>query len=189
MFVTTKGSLNNFRAEYAGGILQGDSQYTKLEGKTSWFFPGFFFDETAFHFKLSAGQVWENESGKLPDFEKFYLGGINSLRGFPARTIGVNASDVFFDADKVSGGKNMWFSNVEYLFPIIKQGGLRGVLFYDIGNVYDKEWDFNDTKQDVGAGIRWLSPMGPMRLEWAHVIDPEDYEDDSNWEFSMGGTF
>ena len=189
MFGTTKGSLNNFRAEYAGGILQGDSQYTKLEGKTSWFFPGFFFDETAFHFKLSAGQVWENEDGKLPDFEKFYLGGINSLRGFPARTIGVNASDVFYDPDKVGGGKNMWFSNVEFLFPIIKQGGLRGVIFYDVGNVYDNEWDFNDTKQDVGAGIRWLSPMGPMRLEWAHVIDPEDYEDDSNWEFSMGGNF
>ena len=189
MFVTTKGSKNNLRAEYAGGILQGDSEYTKLEGTTSWFFPGFFFDETAFHFKLAAGQVWENEDGKLPDFEKFYLGGINSLRGFPSRTIGVNASDIFYDADKVAGGKNMWFSNVEYLFPIVKQGGLRGVFFYDVGNVYDKEWDFNDTKQDVGAGIRWLSPMGPMRLEWAHVIDPEDYEDDSNWEFSMGGSF
>lgn len=189
MFVTTKGSVNTFRTEYAGGPLQGDSQYTKVNGTSSWFFPGFFFDETAFHFKLSAGQVWENESGKLPDFEKFYLGGINSLRGFPARSIGVNASEIFFDPDKVSGGKHMWYSNVEYLFPIVKRGGLRGVVFYDVGNVYDNSWDFNDTKQDVGAGLRWLSPMGPMRLEWAHVIDPRDYEDESNWEFSMGGNF
>jgi outer membrane protein insertion porin family len=189
MFVTTKGSLNSFRTEYAGGPLQGDSEYTKVEGTTSWFFPGFFFDETAFHFKLAAGKVWENETDSLPDFEKFYLGGINSLRGFPSRSIGVNASDIFYDPDKVSGGKNMWFSNLEYLFPIVKRGGLRGVIFYDVGNVYDNEWDFNDTKQDVGAGLRWLSPMGPMRLEWAHVIDPEDYEDDSNWEFSMGGNF
>jgi outer membrane protein insertion porin family len=188
-FVITKGSINTIRAEYAGGILQGDSQYTKLEGSTGWYYPGFFFDETAFHFKLSAGKAWENESGKLPDFEKFYLGGINSLRGFPARSIGVDASEIFYDDNKVSGGQNMWYSNVEYLFPIVKQGGLRGVIFYDIGNVYDDEWDFNDIKQDVGAGLRWLSPMGPMRLEWAKVINPKDYEDSSNWEFSMGGAF
>jgi outer membrane protein insertion porin family len=83
----------------------------------------------------------------------------------------------------------MWYTNVEYLFPIVKKGGLRGVFFYDAGNVYDNRWDANDIKQDVGAGIRWLSPMGPMRLEWAYVINPLPGEDSSNWEFSMGGGF
>jgi outer membrane protein insertion porin family len=189
-FVITRGSLNRINVKYAGGILGGDSQYTKVEGSTGWFFPGFFFDETAFHFKLSAGEAWENEPDKLPDYEKFYLGGIGSLRGFPSRSIGVTTEDPLNPGTYyITGGKIMWYTNVEYLFPIVKAGGLRGVVFYDAGNVYDDRWDANDIKQDVGAGIRWLSPMGPMRLEWAYVINPLPGEDTSNWEFSMGGGF
>jgi len=187
LFATTAGSATTIRTEYAGGILGGDSQYTKVEGSGSVFFPGFFIDETAFHFRLAAGQVWENEEGKLPDFEKFYLGGINSIRGFPARSLGVRPYPD--NPDYVIGGKIMWFTNVEYHFPLIKEGGLRGLFFYDAGNVYDNDWDFNEVKQSAGVGVRWLSPMGPMRLEWAYVIDPEPFEDSSNWEFSIGGAF
>ena len=83
----------------------------------------------------------------------------------------------------------MWYATAEYHFPLIKQGGLRGLFFYDAGNVYENDWDFKDVKQSVGAGLRWLSPMGPMRLEWAYVIDPEPFEDSTNWEFSIGGAF
>jgi outer membrane protein insertion porin family len=188
LFVTTKGSVNTIRTEYAGGPLGGDSQYTKVEGSSSWFFPGPLIDETAFHFKLAAGQVWENEDDKLPDFEKFYLGGINSIRGFPSRTIAVTPEGATDPDDKI-GGTIMWYTNIEYHFPLIKEGGLRGLFFYDAGNVYDDEWDFADIKQSVGTGVRWMSPMGPLRLEWAYVIDPLPDEDSSNWEFSIGGMF
>ena len=184
LYVTTKGSVNTLRVEYAGGPLQGDSQYTKVEGATSWFFPGIIADDTAFHFMFAAGQVWENEADKLPDFEKFYLGGINSLRGFPARTVAVPAG-----TDDYVGGEIMWYTNIEYHFPLVREGGLRGLVFYDAGNVYDNEWNFDDIRQDVGLGFRWLSPMGPMRLEWAYVIDPRPGDDSSNWEFSIGGGF
>jgi outer membrane protein insertion porin family len=184
LYVTTKGSVNSVRVEYAGGPLQGDSQYTKVEGSTSWFFPGIIADDTAFHFMLAAGQVWENEADKLPDFEKFYLGGINSLRGFPARTVAVPVG-----TDDYVGGEIMWYTNIEYHFPLVREGGLRGLVFYDAGNVYENEWDFNDIRQDVGLGFRWLSPMGPMRLEWAYVIDPRPGDDSTNWEFSIGGGF
>jgi outer membrane protein insertion porin family len=185
IFVTTAGSATTLRAEYAGGILGGDSQYTKVEGSRSVYYPGFFFDETAIHLRLAAGQVWENEEGKLPDFEKFYLGGINSIRGFPSRSIGVRPDPE--NPNYVIGGKIMWYASAEYHFPLVKQGGLRGLFFYDAGNVYENDWDFKDVKQSVGTGLRWLSPMGPMRLEWAYVIDPEPYEDATNWEFSIGG--
>jgi outer membrane protein insertion porin family len=189
LYVTTKGSFNVLHTKYAGGFLGGDSQFTKVDGFTSWFFPGFFFDETAFHIKLSAGQAWENESGKLPDYEKFYLGGINTIRGFKTRSIAVKEADPDTGIVYEVGGDIMWFTNLEYHFPLVKAGGLRGLVFYDAGNVYETEWDFNNIKQSVGAGLRWLSPMGPMRLEWGYVIDPEPDEDSSNWEFSMGGTF
>jgi outer membrane protein insertion porin family len=55
--------------------------------------------------------------------------------------------------------------------------------------VYDNSWDLSDIRQDVGIGFRWLSPMGPLRLEWAYVIDPRPGDDTSNWEFSIGGGF
>ncbi len=189
LFAPTKGSQNMIHTKYAGGILGGDSQFTKVDGFTSWYFPGFFIDETAFHIQFSAGQVWENEEGGLPDYEKFYLGGINSIRGFKTRTIAVTYTDPVTGIEYDVGGEIMWFTNLEYHFPLVKAGGLRGLVFYDAGNVYENEWDFSDIKQSVGAGIRWLSPMGPMRLEWGFVINPEDDEDKSNWEFSMGGSF
>lgn len=189
LYTTSSGSENVIHTKYAGGILGGDSQFTKVDGYTSWFFPGFFFDDTAFHLKLSAGQVWENEAGRLPDYEKFYLGGINSIRGFKTRSLAVTVTDPETGTEYEVGGDIMWFTNLEYHFPLVKAGGLRGLVFYDAGNVYDTEWDFNEIKQSVGLGVRWLSPMGPMRLEWGYVINPEPTEDSSNWEFSMGGIF
>ncbi|MBE9520543.1 MAG: outer membrane protein assembly factor BamA [Proteobacteria bacterium] len=189
MFVTTRGSQNVMRSKYAGGPLGGDSEFTKVDGFTSWFFPGFFFDKTAFHFKLSAGQVWENEADSLADFERFYLGGINTIRGFETRSIGVKKTDPETGVTEIVGGKYMWFTNIEYLFPIVERGGLRGLVFFDAGNVYGDKWDFNEIKKSVGTGLRWLSPMGPMRLEWGYVIKPDDDEDSSNWDFSMGGSF
>ncbi|HSH12317.1 MAG TPA: BamA/TamA family outer membrane protein, partial [Desulfurivibrionaceae bacterium] len=68
---------------------------------------------------------------------------------------------------------------------------LLGVIFYDIGNVYGNEesWQFSRYKHSTGAGIRWLSPMGPLRLEWGLNLDPLEDEDNSNWEFSIGGNF
>jgi len=189
MFVTTRGSQNVVRTKYAGGPFGGDSEFTKVDGFTSWFFPGFFLDKTAFHFKLSAGQVWENKDDSLADFEKFYLGGINTIRGFETRSIGVKKKDPETGITEIVGGKYMWFTNIEYHFPLVERGGLRGLVFFDAGNVYDEAWDFNEIKKSVGTGLRWLSPMGPMRLEWGYVIDPDPDEDTSNWDFSMGGSF
>ena len=189
LYATTSGTYNLLHTKYAGGFLGGDSQFTKVDGASSLFLPGFFIDETAFHFRLSAGQVWENEAGALPDYEKFYLGGINTIRGYKTRSIAVTYTDPDTGVEYEVGGKIMWFANLEYHFPLVKAGGLRGLVFYDAGNVYDSEWDFNNIKQSVGAGLRWMSPMGPMRLEWGYVIDPGPDEDPSNWEFSMGGSF
>jgi outer membrane protein insertion porin family len=185
LFATTRGSQNVLHTKYAGGILGGDSQFTKVDGFTSWFFPGFFISDTAFHVKLSAGQVWENEDQSLPDYEKFYLGGITTIRGFKTRSIGIEDPET----GEIFGGQIMWFTNLEYHFPIVKRGGLRGLVFVDAGNVYENEWNFDSIKKSVGVGLRWMSPMGPMRLEWGYVIDPEPGEDTSNWDFSMGGNF
>ena len=72
-------------SEYAGGPLGGDAEYTKIEGSSSWYFPIVW--STVFHVKGAAGQAFENKDNKLPVFEHFYLGGMNSIRGFKSAKI------------------------------------------------------------------------------------------------------
>jgi outer membrane protein insertion porin family len=81
--------------------------------------------------------------------------------------------------------------NAEFLFPLIEQQGIRGVLFFDAGNAYDNgdSIDLGDLKYAVGYGIRWYSPMGPLRLEWGYNPDPKAGETKSKWQFSMGVFF
>lgn len=179
------GSLHSVTVKYAGGPLSGDNSFTKCEASTSWFLP--VTKTTTFHPLLSIGQIFGNSQGHLPVFEKFYLGGINTIRGFDNGKI----SPIDPTSGNRIGGDKMWYGNAEYTFPIIKEQGVLGVIFYDIGNVYgtDESWRFSDVKQSAGAGIRWLSPMGPLRLEWGKNLRPVGDEDLSNWEFSIGGNF
>lgn len=181
-FDPSSGSINSINVKYAGGPLGGDSAFTKVEASSQWFFPVLF--GTVFHVRGAAGQVFQNEPDRLPVYEKFYLGGLNTIRGFKSGEI--NHID---DKGEEVGGDRMWYGNLELIFPLVKDAGLKGVAFFDFGNVYEGGWEFDDFKKTVGAGLRWLSPMGPLRLEWGYNIDPLPTEDQSNWDFSIGGAF
>jgi outer membrane protein insertion porin family len=186
-FNATAGSRNVGSVEYAGGPLAGDAQFTKVEASTSWFFAMPL--KTVFHIKGAAGQVFENETDKLPVYERFFLGGMNSVRGFEYGKIS--------PVDPVTleriGGDKMWYTNTEIIFPLLETQGLMGLVFYDAGQVLadDEDWfKFNESiKQGAGIGIRWLSPMGPLQAVWGYNLDPLPDEDTSVWDFSVGGTF
>lgn len=179
------GSENSITLKYAGGPLAGDAEFTRLEGFSSWYFPLPW--TTVFHFKAAAGQVWENETGKLPVYERFYLGGINTIRGFEY----ASASPIDPETGDRIGGDKMWYTNIEYVFPIAPEAGIRGVVFFDAGKVFadGEEWNIDSYNKAAGVEFRWLSPMGPLRLVWGYNLDPEDDEDQSVWDFSMGGSF
>lgn len=185
MFSPTEGSRNSISVEYAGGPLGGDAEFTKLEASSSWYFPMFW--KTVFHVKGAAGQAFENEDGKLPVYEHFFLGGMNSIRGFESASISPRDP---LTGDKI-GGDKMWYGTVSIIFPLIKDMGMDGEIFHDFGNVYDvdEDWDFGTYKKTAGVGLLWASPLGPIRLAWGFNLDKEDGEDSSNWDFSMGGTF
>jgi len=185
LFSPTSGSRNSISVEYAGGPLGGDAQFTKVEGSSSWYFPLVW--STVFHVKGAAGQAFENEDNKLPVFEHFFLGGMNSIRGFESSSI----SPIDPDTNEKIGGDKMWFGNVSIIFPLVKDMGIDGEIFHDFGNVYatDADWDFGDYKKTAGIGVMWASPLGPLRLAWGFNLDQKDNEDSSNWDFSMGGNF
>ncbi len=181
----SKGSQNQVSVKYAGGPLGGDAEFTKVEASSGWFFPLPW--TTVFHIKGSVGQIWENETNKLPVYERFYLGGMNSIRGFEYGK--VSPIDPV-TGDRI-GGDKMWYSNIEYIFPLMKEAGLNGVVFFDMGKnmADDMDWTIQDFRTGTGFEIRWISPMGPLRLVWGYNLDPQDDEDTSVWDFSIGGGF
>ncbi len=183
VFNPTEGSDHSISVEYAG--LGGDIAFTKYLGELGQYVPLFWGTVGFLHGK--AGYVADTEDGLLPDYERFYLGGINSMRGFDWRDI--SAYDE--NGDKIGGNKFLQF-NLEYLIPLIREAGIVGVLFYDTGNVYndDDSMDLSDLRESAGFGFRWYSPMGPIRIENGYILDPEADESSSGkWEFTMGGAF
>jgi outer membrane protein insertion porin family len=177
---TTKGSINEVSLQYAG--LGGDEQFIKYRGRTAWFFPMFW--ETVFMVQGRWGYI--QDRGKLSVFQKFFLGGINTVRGFDYETISPKDSQGY----RV-GGTGMMCYNVEYRFPVLKEQGVVGLVFFDAGNVfdtnYDQPWSFDGIKKSAGAGIRWYSPIGPLRLEYGWNLDPTGDESSGKFEFSIGG--
>lgn len=183
----TEGSRNTVSVKYGGGPFGGDAEFTKFEGSSGWYFPLFW--KTAFHANLSAGQVFENQSNKLPVYERFYLGGLNSVRGFKYAKI----SPIDEATGDRIGGDKMWYTNTEFVLPLLETQGVMGVVFFDTGQVLNDDEDWgqgsDSIKKSSGVEVRWLSPMGPLRLVWGYNLDAKDGEDDSVWDFSVGGVF
>ncbi len=217
-YLPTTGSRNIISTKKAGGFLGGDSEFTKTEASTSWYFPVFW--KVVFHAKLAAGYINEddpgnevlNEPSKLPVYERFYLGGLSTVRGFENGRI----SPIDTKTNERIGGTEMVYTNLEFTFPLFEEAGLSGVIFYDAGQVWDRtyvydqtdqyyslladeyghelddyadNWSLDTLRHGVGFGFRWLSPMGPLRLEWGKNLDPREDEDKSIWDFSIGGSF
>jgi outer membrane protein insertion porin family len=185
LYVASEGSRNVVSVKYGGGPLGGDAQFTKVEGSSGWYFPIPF--KSVFHIEGSVGQVFENQPDKLPVYERFYLGGLSSVRGFEFGKI-----SPLDNGDRI-GGDKMWYTNTEVIFPLLETQGLHGLVFYDAGQVMNDDENWGDAtdniKNAVGVGIQWLSPMGPLSIVWGFNLDPRDDEDDSVWDFSVGGTF
>jgi len=176
----SRGGITQLSLEYAG--LGGTEHFIKAIAEHRHFFPLFW--GTVFSIHGEIGYVTSTNDEDVSITEKFFLGGIRTMRGFKNREVGpIEGSDFI-------GGEKMSYFNFEYLFPLVKDLGLKGVLFYDTGNAWRDEEDyFADMRHSVGAGIRWQSPMGPLRFEWGYNLDPRDDEKKSIFEFSIGRAF
>jgi outer membrane protein insertion porin family len=85
----------------------------------------------------------------------------------------------------------MIVGNAEVLFPLVREAGIKGLIFFDIGNAYEESEDFFERplRMGYGFGFRWFSPIGPLRFEWGYPIDRRDWERSSVFEFSIGTFF
>ncbi|MDR2350440.1 MAG: outer membrane protein assembly factor BamA [Deltaproteobacteria bacterium] len=185
-FQPTAGSTARVSASLASSFLGGQTSFTRLELEGAKWIPLPIWKGAAFmgHFQL--GYLVANKTDGLPMYEKYMIGGINSLRGYDWYE--VSPRDPLTNEN--IGGEKMALANLEFSFPLIPSSGLFGVLFFDVGNVWAKdERYFSSFKKSFGGGLRYLSPMGPLRIEWGRAMDPYPGEPNSRWEFSMGAMF
>jgi outer membrane protein insertion porin family len=181
LFAATKGSDNSLSVEMAG--LGGDTAFVRYIGETGWYFP-FKWDVIGVTHARAGGMnklTW----GQMPAYELFYLGGIDTIRGFKYAEI--SPRDPVTN-ERIGGTQFLQF-NQEIRFPLYKKLGLGGTVFFDAGNVYGPNYVGPFLRTSVGLGVRWFSPMGPLRVEWGYNLSKKSYERASAWEFTMGGSF
>ena len=184
-FITSSGVDTSLMVEYAGGVVGGDIGFVKSIADAGWYIPLFWNTVGFLHAK--GGIIGENGKGEIPDPERYYLGGINSVRGYKYQDIHIVNSEGL----EIGGNKFVQF-NFEFIFPLLKEYGVMGVTFYDMGNVYNKSDNvqLGDLYTSCGGGIRWSSPMGPLRIEYGYILNGHEYETGSGrWEFAMGTSF
>ena len=155
----------------------------------------------------------------VPIYQRFFLGGILDIRGFLLRSIGprlpLNQS-LDPNSPPITNGANIGgnleaFMNLELEFPILDKVGIRGVVFFDAGNAWNTEDQFCRTtpapqldpliqpcfsaaslallRTSAGVGIRWFSPLGPLRFEWGFPLYRLSYEQPYDFEFTIGNFF
>ena len=141
------------------------------------------------------------KTGSLPFFERYFAGGIRTVRGFESNSLGPR--------DPVSGfavGGNMRVTGgADYIFPIPfvekPPSSLRLSLFLDIGNVYlnnfhtfdaepgDNGFQVDQLRSSYGASLVWISPIGPLRFSYAETINDVPGDDLRAFQFSIGSFF
>lgn len=180
----TKGSDNTISVEYAGGPLGGTNYFTRYGLNTTWFFTPLW--KITFMGRGRIGYIQGHDDRPIPLFERYRLGGIHTIRGFKAYSIGPKAPN----GEVIGGDKELLF-NFELTFPLIPDIKLKGVLFFDAGNAFDigESYRLDKLRTSIGAGIRWISPVGPLRLEWGYNISPQEGEQKQSLDFSIGTFF
>lgn len=203
----SSGMINSFSVEFAG--LGGTNRYIRSVANTTVFFP--FKWGTVFSLRGEIGYI-DGLGKELPIDEKFYLGGINTLRGYDGRKVSpyretpvektvckkdiagvcIESGTIIETVRTFIGGDTEAVFNAEWVVPLIKEAGLKGVLFFDVGNSYEGfDKIFSKMQASYGFGFRWFSPIGPLRLEYGLPINPRDGIDKSSGklEFSIGSFF
>jgi outer membrane protein insertion porin family len=182
------------RSEISSEFSNGSKTFYKVELTSAWYFPGFFKG----HVIEAGGRTGVADSlegGDVPFYDRYYLGGMYSLRGFKFRNIAPREA---FDPTAPSvpnepiGGDSYWFGTLEYSVPILEKDGgigLRFALFYDIGAVSAQSYSFSGSYDDNwGFGVRLNIPhLGPLRLDYGIPISHDSYNSSSGqFQFGVG---
>ena len=172
-FGATRGNKTIVSPYVNGGIFGGDIDLYGLKLRTTHFTPLIW--DMVFVSRLQIESVDSyNDMNSIPIFDKLFLGGTYSLRGYDFRDIGpreINSLTGQITSNESIGGLTSAFASTELTFPLWNK--VRGALFYDWGIVNEESWDFNTDlfNDNVGIGLRLELPGFPLQLDYGWPIN------------------
>lgn len=189
----TQGQLTNISLDT---VVPGTSDITfyKLHLEENWFYPV----SDHFTFKLSGrasyGDGYGDYKGGLPFYERFYAGGIGSVRGYEPNSLGDYFDRDRDGSDRPKGGDMRTLASAELIFPmplIEDSSNLRVTWFFDAGNAFKDYEAFKaeELRTSTGLGISWLTPVGPLAFSFARPIHYKDGDKLQSFQFSLGVPF
>ena len=181
----TRGFWLRGRLDNASTALLSDVSFAKLELEGRHYLPIWW--RMIFATRLLLGSIQpygSTQTDEIPSNVRFYAGGPGSVRGFQLNRLGPIDSD-----DNPVGGASLIEGSAEVRFPIVSQ--LWGALFLDFGNVFSDPFTYrlDDLRYAAGPGVRYMTPIGPIRFDVGFVINPRSNEDFARVEFSIGQAF
>ncbi|MBL7664893.1 MAG: outer membrane protein assembly factor BamA [Bacteriovoracaceae bacterium] len=174
IFEPTDGHYVSSSLEYTG--IAGDLRWIKSEAEGRFYEP--IWGDLTLRTRLNVSKLFRNGKN-IPRTEKFSMGGARNMRGYYLEEIGprrfeplaLPAPGQYFN----NGGLFSLLSQIELEYPLVKEAGLKAVIFYDIGNVYDQYFGADAESHrlyfDYGFGFRWFSPIGVLRFEFAYPVN------------------
>ncbi|MBC8206306.1 MAG: outer membrane protein assembly factor BamA [Kiritimatiellales bacterium] len=185
-FIPTRGNHSSASVEFSGGPLGGDTEIVAFEVKSSQFWP--LWKDHVLNVKGELRTVDSYGDGDVPIFDRLFLGGPRSIRGFEYRDVSPRSIS---NPDEPVGGKSSYFASAEYIVPLWSK--IRGAVFYDIGAVSPEAFNFFEPaiNSSYGFGVRFDLPMFPLRLDYAfpHLTDEDNEGATPRWNFLLGYTF
>lgn len=187
-FMPTKGNIDTIGVEYGGGVIGGDDDFVTLSAEHHSYYswkPGH-----TLHGRVKGQAIFKNGSDDVPVFERFWMGGMSTIRGYSSKDITPRDPDT---NDRI-GGTRMAFMNLEYIWTMNEELGLYLVPFYDMGFNIDTDRDYSwsdEILKSAGLEVRWRSPLGDLRFSYGIPFDEDRKGNRSSgrFEFAMGNTF
>ena len=157
-------------------------------------------DKAVLRINSTLGDIRSTDGRVIPFIHRYRAGGINSVRGYNWFSLGpsmraLGSDDPTRADDKmIVGGSQTWVNNFEIENPIVRAAGISGVVFFDAGNAFggpfgDDQLNPFKLRFAYGAGVRWRSPIGPLRFELGFPVAPQEGERKSVFDFSIGSFF
>ncbi len=179
---TTSGTVQRITAEV--GLPGGDLTYYRTNYQLQWYHP--LTRTLTFYTSGQIGYAGGYENKPLPFFKVFYLGGVNSLRGYYTASVGPKDTD-----GTALGGSRLMVGSAEILFPfpgLEKDKSVRLSWFVDAGTV-GETYDFQQMRYSTGLGFNWYSPVGPMKISYAKALNPSPDDRLERIQFTLGTVF
>ena len=192
-FFPTEGTRSAMSVKLAG--IGGDNKFMRTDLAITRYFPVFegfeWGEKVALRIGGRIGYATSWTDRELPLFERYFAGGIGSVRGFEYRSLGPRecptATPDCTDPTNIGGNKQL-IVKTELHFPILEQWGFRGSIFFDQGQAFgtSQNIDITALKRSVGLATQWLSPIGPIKLSWAVPLNVERLDEKEVLGFAIG---